>query len=154
MNQTQQNPTLYHKIVDTNVDYSEIYRIEETFQLNKRLRKTRNILLISAAAFLGGACVFWVMPETSFATKNFLTYLAVTLVMTLLSIYSSKHPYYSLVTGLSICIGLWAMEIFFETNDDLLIEGSIQKLFIISLMVWCFHSSREAELIRRELLFS
>ena len=73
MNQIEQNPTLYQKIVDNHVDYSEIYRTQETIQLNKRLRKTRNILLICAMAFVAGAGVFWMMPETSFTAKNFST---------------------------------------------------------------------------------
>ena len=154
MNQTKQNPALYQKITDNHVDYSEIYRTEETIQLKKRLRKTRNILLICAAAFIAGAGVFWIMPETSFAAKNFLTYSGIAIVMMLLSVHSNKRPYFSLVAALLICIGFWATEIFFNTSDDLLVAGSIHKLFIISLMVSCFHSSREAELIRKELHFS
>ena len=81
MNQTEQNPTLYQKIADNHVDYSEMYRTQETKQLNKRLRKTRNILLICALAFVAGAGVFWIMPETSFTTKDFLVYLGLAAVM-------------------------------------------------------------------------
>src|SRR5258705_281995 len=92
MNQIDQNPTLYQKIVDNHVDYSEIYRTQETIQLNKRLRKTRNILLICAVAFLAGAGIFWIMPETSFTAKNFLIYLSLAAVMVLLSMYSNKQP--------------------------------------------------------------
>jgi len=151
MNPIEQNPTLLIKIVDSHVDYSEMYRIQETKQLNKRLRKTRNILLICALAFLAGAGVFWVMPESSFTTKNFFVYLGLATVIVLLSAYSKKQPYFSIFAALIICIGFWGLEIFFNTNDDLLVEGSIQKLFIISLLVSSFHSSREAELIRKEL---
>ena len=154
MNQIDQNPTLYQKIVDNHVDYSEIYRTQETIQLNKRLRKTRNILLICAAAFLAGAGIFWIMPETSFTTKNFLIYLSLAAVMVLLSMNSNKQPFFSILAALIICIGFWGLEIFLINIDGLLIESSIHKLFIISLLVWCFHSSREAELIRKELHFS
>ncbi|HKC35117.1 MAG TPA: hypothetical protein VKB95_03610 [Chitinophagaceae bacterium] len=154
MNQIDQNPTLYQKIVDNHVDYSEIYRTQETIQLNKRLRKTRNILLICAVAFLAGAGIFWIMPETSFTAKNFLIYLSLAAVMVLLSMYSNKQPFFSILTALIICIGFWALEIFLINIDGLVIESSIHKLFIISLLVWCFHSSREAELIRKELHFS
>jgi len=70
MDQTEQNPILFQKIADNHVDYSEMYRTQETIQLNKRLRKTRNILLICALAFVAGAGVFWMMPETSFVTKD------------------------------------------------------------------------------------
>ncbi|HKC37314.1 MAG TPA: hypothetical protein VKB95_14660, partial [Chitinophagaceae bacterium] len=60
----------------------------------------------------------------------------------------------SILAALIICIGFWGLEIFLMNVDGLLIESSIHKLFIISLLVWCFHSSREAELIRKELHFS
>jgi hypothetical protein len=154
MNQIEQNPTLYQKIVDNHVDYSEMYRTQETIQLNKRLRKTRNILLICAVAFVLGGGVFWVIPETSFDTKNFLTYLGLAAVMVLLSMFSNKQPFFSLVTALVICVGFWGMEIFILNMDDLLVESSIHKLFVVSILVWCFHSSREAEIIRKELHFS
>jgi len=154
MNQTQNNPTLFQKIADNHVDYSEMYRTQEMKQLNKRLRKTRNILLICAVVLLAGAGVFWIMPETTFTATNFLLYLGFAVVMVLLSIYSNKQPYFSILTALILCIGFWGLEIFFNDMDSLLIETSIQKLFIISLLVYSFHSSREAELIRKELHFS
>jgi hypothetical protein len=154
MNQTEQNPTLYQKIVDNHVDYSEMYRTQETIQLNKRLRKTRNILLICAATFIAGAGVLWIMPETSFTTKNLLVYLTLAVVMVLLSMLSNKQPFFSIVTALVICICFWGVEIFSNNLNGQIIESSIHKLFIISLLVWCFHSSREAELIRKELHIS
>ena len=154
MNQTEQNPILFQKITDNHVDYSEMYRTQETKQLNKRLRKTRNILLICALAFVAGAGVFWIMPETSFTTKDFLVYLGLAAVMVVLSIYSNKHPFFSLVSALVICLGFWGFEIFLNNINELVIETSIHKLFIVSILVWCFHSSREAELIRKELHFS
>jgi hypothetical protein len=154
MDQTEQNSTLYQKIADDHVDYSEMYRTQETIQLNKRLRKTRNILLICALAFVAGASLFWIMPETSFTTKDFLVYLGLAVVMILLSFYSNKHPFFSIVSALVICIGFWGVEIFLNNIDELVIETSIHKLFIVSILVWCFHSSKEAELIRKELHFS
>ena len=134
------------------IDYSEMYRIQETIQLNKRLRKTRNILLISAVAFVAGAVVLLMMPETSFTTNNFLVYLGLSAIMVLLSFYSNKQPFLSLVSALFVCVGFWGVEIF--NINELVIETSIHKLFIVSLLVWCFHSSREAEIIRKELHFS
>jgi len=154
MDQTEQNPILIQKIADNHVDYSEMYRTQETIQLNKRLRKTRNILLICALAFVAGAGVFWMMPETSFVTKDLFVYFGLAVLMVLLSIYSKKQPFFSLVSALVICIGFWGIEIFLNNVDELLIETSIHKLFIVSILVWCFHSSREAELIRKELHFS
>jgi len=154
MDQTEQNSTLYQKIADDHVDYSEMYRTQETIQLNKRLRKTRNILLICGLAFVAGAGLFWIMPETSFTTKDFLVYLGLAVVMILLSFYSNKHPFFSIVSALVICIGFWGFEIFLNNIDELVIETSIHKLFIVSILVWCFHSSKEAELIRKELHFS
>jgi len=154
MDQSEQNSTLYQKIADDHVDYSEMYRTQETIQLNKRLRKTRNILLICALAFVGGAGLFWIMPETSFTTKDFLVYLGLAGVMVLLSIYSNKQPFFSLVSALIICVGFWGFEIFLNNINELVIETSIHKLFLVSLLVWCFHSSREAEIIRKELHFS
>ena len=154
MNQIEQNPTFFKTIIDNHVDYSEMYRTQETKQLNKRLRKTRNILLICALAFITGAGAFWVMPESSFSTRNFYVYLGLATIMVLLSVSSHKQPYFSIFSALIVCIGFWGLELFFNTIDDLLIEGSIQKLFIISLLVSCFHASKEAELIRKELHFS
>jgi len=154
MNQTEQNPTFYQRIADDHVDYSEMYRTQETKQLNKRLRRTRNILLICALAFVAGAGVFWIMPETSFTTKDFFVYLGLATVMVLLSVYSNKQPFLSLVSALIICVGFWGFELFVNNLNELVIETSIHKLFIVSILVWCFHSSREAEIIRKELHFS
>jgi hypothetical protein len=152
MNQSAKNPTLMEISTDNHIDYSEMYRIEETIQLNKRLRKTRNILLICAVAFVAGAGAFWIMPETSFTTKNFLAYLGLAAIMVVLSWYSNKQPFLSIVAALVACIGFWGFEIF--NVNELVIETAIHKLFLVSLLVWCFHSSREAELIRKELHFS
>lgn len=149
----KKNPPFFAK-ADNTIDYSEIYRTQELKQLNKRLRKTRNILLICAGALVAGAVIFWILPETSFTTKNFLIYLALSAFLFLLSFYSRKYPYISILSALIICIAFWAVEILLYNVDDLLIEGSIQKLFIISLLVSSFHSSKEAELIRKELHFS
>lgn len=154
MNHTNQNPTHYEKIADSFVDYSEMYRNQEMKQLNKRLRKTRNILLICAVAFVAGAGILWIMPETSFTTKNFLVYIGLAGVMVLLSMFSNKQPFFCIAAALVICICFWGFEILFSNLEGLLIETSIHKLFIVSLLVWCFHSSREAELIRKELHFS
>jgi hypothetical protein len=139
---------------NNHIDYSEMYRTQETIQLNKKLRKTRNILLICAAVFITGAIVLWIMPETSFTTKNFLAYLGLAGIMIVLSMLSNKQPFFSIAAALVISICFWGVEIFFNDLDGLIIESSIHKLFIISLLVWCFHSSREAELIRKELHFS
>jgi hypothetical protein len=148
------NPTLYQKITDNHVDYSEMYRTQETLQLNKRLRKTRNILMVSAFIFIAAGAIFLMMPETSFTTKHFLSYFAVAGLMVLLGFYSNKQPFFSIVAALVACLCFWGLEVFFYSMDELLVETSIHKLFIISLLVWRFHSSREAELIRKELHFS
>ena len=154
MNQTEQNPSFYQTIADSHVDYAEMYRTQETIQLNKRLRRTRNILFICALAFVAGAGLFWIMPETSFTAKDFLVYLGLAAVMILLSFYSNKHPFFSIVSALVICIGFWGFEIFLNNVNELVIETSIHKLFIVSILIWSFHSSKEAELIRKELHFS
>src|SRR6185436_10556625 len=154
MNMLETNPALYQKIAENHVDYSEMYRIEETLQLNKRLRKTRNILLICAAVFIVSGAIFRIMPETSFTTKNFLAYVGVACFMVFLAIYSTRQPFFSIVTALIACLSFWGLEVFFYSMDGLLIETSIHTLFIVSLLVWRFHPSREAELIRKELHFS
>lgn len=148
------NPTLLQINSDNQIDYSEMYRTQETKQLNKRLRKTRNILLFSGAVFAAGAGVFWTMPEASFTTNNLFIYLGLAALMILFSFYSNKQPFLSLVSALIVCVGFWGFEIFFNNDNVLMVETSIHKLFIVSLLVWCFHSSREAEIIRRELHFS
>ena len=154
MNHTHSNPTLIRINTDNQVDYSEMYRKQETKQLNKRLRKTRNTLLICALAFVAGAGVFWAMPQASFAINDLLAYLGLAALMILLSLYSNKQPFFSLVSALVVCVCFWGFEIFFNSTNELMVETSIHKLFIVSLLVWCFHSSREAEIIRRELHFS
>ena len=154
MNYTKENPTLFQINPDNNPDYSEMYRTQETIQLNKRLRKTRNVLLAGAAALLIGAGIFWAMPESAFTTKDLLINTGLAGIMVVLSAYSNKHPYYSVLTALILCIGLWGLEIFIGNGQAMIVEISIQKLFIISLLVACFHASREAELIRKELHFS
>ena len=100
MNMLETNPTLY-QLADNHVDYSEMYRIQETLQLNKRLRKTRNILLIAAFVFIVAGSVFLVMPETSFTIKNFLAYIGVAGLMVLLAFYSNKQPFFSIVVFLN-----------------------------------------------------
>jgi hypothetical protein len=154
MNRKEESAALSSAASGDHIDYSEVYRKLETKQLNKRLRKTRIILLISSFAVVGGALVFWIMPETSFTTRNFLIYLALAIVLAMFSVFSKRYPYLSILAGLVICIAFWAIEIIMKNTDDLLIEGSIQKLFIISLLVSCLHASKEAELIRKELHFS
>jgi hypothetical protein len=154
MNQQEHNPALSHKMADNSPDYSEMFRTQEVKQLNKRLRKTRIVLWICAAALIIGAAIFWNLPESSFTTNNFFIYMALATVIVLLSAYSNKQPYYSILTALIICIVFWGFELVLKLSEDLLIEGSIQKLFIISLLVSCFHASKEAELIRKELHFS
>ena len=139
---------------ESNIDYSEVYRTQEIKQLNRRLRKTRNILFASAIGVLGGALVFWMMNESSFSWKKFLLYLLLSVVLAVLGILSNKRPYKALVSALVICIGFWAVEVILSKTDDLLIEGAIQKLFIVSLLVSSLHASKEAELIRKELHFS
>jgi hypothetical protein len=148
------NPTLYQKMADNHVDYSEMYRLQETLQLNKRLRKTRNILLVSAAVFIAGGSIFSMMPETAFTTKNLLVYTGLSAFMVMLAFYSNKQPFFSIVAALIVCLGAWGLEVFSNSMDSLLVETSIHKLFIIALLVWRFHPSREAELIRKELHFS
>ncbi|HEX6170663.1 MAG TPA: hypothetical protein VFZ33_13275 [Chitinophagaceae bacterium] len=154
MNHMHTNPTLIQINTDNQIDYSELYRKQETKQLKKRLRKTRNTLLICGLAFIAGAGVFLMMPGTSFATKDLFLYFGLSSVMVLLSLYSNKQPFFSLVSALVVCVGFWGFEIFFNNTNELMVEMSIHKLFIVSLLVWCFHSSREAEIIRRELHFS
>lgn len=154
MNTTKQNPTLFQMTADNHLDYSEMYRTQEMKQLNKRLRKTRNVLLVCAASLLIGALVFWSVPNLYFTTKSLLIYTGLAAVMALLSAYSSRQPYFSALAALLLCLGLWVVDLFVLDNAEILIEGSIQKLFIVSLLIWCFHTSREAELIRKELHFS
>lgn len=154
MNQTKENPARFQISPENHLDYSEMYRTQERIQLNKRLRKTRIVLLICAAALLIGAVIFWSIPESSFTTKDLLINIGFAGIMLLLSAYSNKHPYYSVLAALLICLGLWGIEIVVNNAQDMIIEMSIQKLFIISLLVSCFHASKEAEFIRKELHFS
>jgi len=154
MNMLETNPTLYQKIADNHIDYSEMYRTQETLQLNKRLRKTRIALLISAFILISGGAVLLMMPETSFTTRNLFSYISVAAFFVILSFFSNKQPFFTVVAALVVCLGLWVLDVFSNSMSELIIETSIHKLLIVSLLVWRFHPSREAELIRRELDFS
>lgn len=136
------------------IDYSEVYRKKEMAQLQKRLRKTRNILFICACAVLGGGLLFWIMPESQFYTRDFFIYVLFASFITILGLFSRKRPYVALLTALLACLAFWGAEILRGTTDDILIGGSIQKLFIISLLISGLHASKEAELIKKELHFS
>lgn len=135
-------------------DYSEIYRTQEMKQLQKRLRRTRNTLFICSAAVLAGGTLFWVMPEIGFTFKELLFYVLIAGVLAVMGFFSSKKPYSFLLFALVLCMALWGIEIIWGKADEILIEGSIHKLFIISLLVSGLHTSREAELIKKELHFS
>jgi ABC-type uncharacterized transport system permease subunit len=139
---------------NSSIDYSEVYRKKELAQLQKRLKKTRNILFICACAILGGGLLFWIMPETQFYSRNILLYAALAGSFILLGLLSKAKPYKSLLAGLGICLAFWAIEILRGTSDDILIGGSVQKLIIVSLLISGLHASKEAELIKKELHFS
>jgi hypothetical protein len=136
------------------VDYSVLYREKEMKQLNKRLRKTRLLLLIAAAAFLAGGFLFWIMPESLFTVKNLIYYVGMSLVLAALAFFSKRKPYRCLLTALVGCIGYWGIEILLGNMENLLVEGTIHKLCIISLLISGMHTSKEAELIKKELNFS
>jgi hypothetical protein len=131
-----------------------MYRSQETVQLNKRLRKTRNILLVCAIVLAAGGAILRMMPEAPFTTKSLIAYTGLSFFIVVLAFYSARQPFFSILTALIACLILWGWEVVFYSLDGLLIETSIHKLFIISLLVWRFHPSREAELIRKELYFS
>lgn len=154
MRNTFSNHNSNKRVVENDIDYSAIYRLQENKQLTKRLRKTRNALFLSALTVLLGALVFWMMTNTIFTTNTFLIYLAFTAVLVLLGFYSNKKPFTALIIALILCVTFSAIELFLNKADDLLIEGAIHKLFIISLLCFTLPSSKEAELIRKELKFS
>ena len=139
---------------DNGIDYSELYRTQELKQLNKRLKKNQFIIQICSLALILGALVFWIIPRSNFSSLNVLFYFLLASILFVLSLFSKKRPYFSVLTSLVLCIGFWVAEIVFLSIDDILTESSIQKLFIISLLISRVHSSKEAELIRKELHFS
>ena len=140
--------------MESHIDYSEVYREQELKQLNKRLKKNRLILLACSLFLIISASLFWAIPLKNFSYQNALYYFLLAGVLALLSLFSKKHPYISILASLLICIAFWVGEILLFEVDDILIEGSIQKLFVISLIISRLHTSREAELIRKELHFS
>ena len=138
----------------TSADYSEIYRKQEMKQLNKRLKRTRNILFLCAFATLAGGLIFWLMPEKIFSDKQFLSYIIVAIVFTGMAILSKTEPYKILLVTFFLSLALWGLEIISGNANSIILEGSIHKLFIIFLMISILHTSREAELIKRELCIS
>jgi uncharacterized membrane protein len=140
--------------IENDIDYSAIYRLQENKQLTKRLRKTRNALFISAITTIIGALVFLMMSNTLFTSNNFIIYSALAIMLVVLGFYSNKRPFSALLIALFLCLTFSAIELYFNKADDLLIEGAIHKLFIISFLCFTLPSSKEAELIRKELKFS
>ena len=138
----------------SSVDYSEIYRKHEMKQLNKRLRRTRNTLFVCAFASLAGGFLFWLMPETFFSGKQFLSYILVAFVFAGMAILSKTGPYKILLGSLFLSLALWGLEIMSGKADSIFVEGSIHKLFIISLIISSLHASKEAELIKKALCIS
>lgn len=136
------------------VDYSEIYRKHEMKQLNKRLKKTRNILFVCALATLAGGLIFWLMPEKKFPGKQFFYYILVAFVFAGMAILSKMEPYKISLVALILSLALWGLEIISGKADTIILEGSIHKLFIIFLIISTLHTSREAELIKKELCIS
>jgi hypothetical protein len=139
---------------DNSIDYSELYRTQELKQLNKRLKRNQFILQLCSLVLIIGGLLFWAMPLSNFKFFNLLLYFSVAFVIFILSLISRKRPYFSILCSLVICIGFSAAEIIFLNIDEILIESCIQKLFILSLLISRLHSSKEAELIRKELHFS
>jgi hypothetical protein len=154
MSNTFSSPSPKERVSENDIDYSAIYRLQENKQLTKRLKKTRNALFLSAITVLFGAFVFWMMTNTIFTTNTFLMYLVFAVVLVLLGFYSDKKPFTALIIALILCVSFSALELFLNKADDLLIEGAIHKLFIISFLCFTLPSSKEAELIRKELKFS
>jgi len=141
-------------VKESSPDYSEIYRKHEMKQLNKRLRRTRNTLFVCALASFAGGFLFWLMPETFFSGKQFIFYILVAFVFAGLALLSKTEPYKILLCSLFLALALWVVEIMSGKADSIFVEGSIHKLFIISLMISSLHASKEAELIKKELHFS
>lgn len=154
MNNTLSDPGTKKNILKNETDYSAIYRLKENKELAKRLKKTRNALFISALTVLLGALLFWMMSDTLFTTNSFILYMTFAIVLVLLGFYSEKRPFIALLIAVFLCVAFSAIELFLNKADDLLIEGAIHKLFIISLLSFTLPSSKEAELIRKELKFS
>ena len=135
-------------------DFSEVYRKEEMKKLKVRIKKTRNILFISAIVLITGALLFWKMRIPAFTVTALLMYFILSVLFVCLGFLCDKRPYLSLVSALIICIVFWTAEIFLFQSDNLFLEGLIQKIFIISLLLSALNNSREAEYLRKELLFS
>jgi hypothetical protein len=135
-------------------DYSDVYRKEEMKKLKTRIKKTRNILFICAISIIAGALLFWKMEIPAFTVKTVLKYLFLSVVIACLGFLCEKRPYLALISALIICIGFWTVEIIIFESDNLFIAGLAQKIFIISLLSFALNNSREAELLRKELLFS
>jgi hypothetical protein len=135
-------------------DYSEVYRKEEMKKLKARIKKTRNTLFISAFAIITGALLFWKLGRPAFTSKALIMYLILSIVFVCLGLLCDTRPYLALISALIICVVFWAVEIFLTQSDNPFNEGLIQKIFIIALLLSAFNNSREAELLRKELLFS
>jgi hypothetical protein len=94
------------------------------------------------------------MRIPAFTAKSLVMYFILAVVLICLGLLSEMRPYLSILSAFMICIVFWSVEIFLIQSENLFIEGLIQKIFIISLLVSVLKNSREAELLRKELLFS
>lgn len=135
-------------------DYSDVYRKEEKKKLKLRIKKTRNTLFICALLIFTSALLFWKMEISAFPIKKVLMYCLLSVVIAFLGVRSEKRPYKALISALLICSGFWAVEIILFEPGNLFIGGLFQKIFIIILLSFALNNSREAELLRKELLFS
>lgn len=135
-------------------DYSDVYRKEEMKKLKTRIKKARNILFICALSIIAGALLFWKMEIASFTLKTVSKYFLLSVLIACLGFLCGKRPYLALISALIICIGFWLVEIIIIESDNLFIAGLFQKIFILTLLSFALNNSREAELLRKELLFS
>lgn len=154
MGTSEINPIPQNYKDSAGIDYSEMYRKQEMKQLKKRLRRTRNTLFACALTVVFAGFIFWQMPANTFNSRDFIVYVFVAILLAAFGFISSRKPYAVLLITLVLCLGLWVVEIFWGKADEILIEGTILKLFIISLLVSALHTSKEAELIKKELHFS
>ena len=133
-------------------DYAETFKKRENKELTKRLKKTKNALMICSAIFLLGGILFLFMSGAG-NFKNYLLHFVAALVYIILAGNSRKKPFSSILFGMLLVGFLWVITVLLKDTEVLLRE-SLLNIFALSVLAFAIGTAREAEIIKKNLYLS
>lgn len=133
-------------------DYAETFKKRENKELTKRLKKTKNALMICSAIFLLGGILFLFMSGAGHF-KNYLLHFFAALTFIILAGNSRKKPFSSILFGMLLVGFLWAITVLIKDTEVLLRE-SLLNIFALSVLAFAIGTAREAEIIKKNLYLS